>query len=58
MEAADDPMSETLKPETAEQVLDAVKWAAGSETPLAVLGRGSNQGFGRPAEAGLSHRRA
>ena len=45
-------MSETLKPKTAEQVLDAVKWAAGSETPLAVLGRGSKLGFGRPAEAG------
>ena len=44
-------MTETLRPKTAEQVLDAVKWAAGSETPLAVVGRGSKQGFGRPAEA-------
>ena len=44
-------MSETLKPETAEQVLDAVKWAAASESPLAVRGRGSKDAFGRPVEA-------
>ncbi len=45
-------MTETLRPETAEQVLDAVTWAVGSETPLAVLGQGSKQGFGRATEAG------
>ena len=45
-------MSETLKPETAEQVLDAVKWAAASESPLAVKGQGSKEGFGRAIEAG------
>ena len=45
-------MSETLKPETAEQVLDTVKWAAAGKTPLAVRGRGSKDGFGRPVEAG------
>jgi len=44
-------MSETLKPETAEQVLDAVKWAAASESPLAVKGQGSKEGFGRAIEA-------
>ena len=44
-------MSETLKPETAEQVLDAVKWAAAEETPLAVNGRGSKEAFGRAVEA-------
>lgn len=44
-------MSETLKPETAEQVLDAVKWAAASESPLAVKGQGSKEGFGRAVEA-------
>jgi glycolate oxidase FAD binding subunit len=44
-------MSETLKPETAGQVLDAVKWAAASESPLAVKGQGSKEGFGRAVEA-------
>lgn len=44
-------MSETLKPETAEQVLDAVKWAAASESLLAVKGQGSKEGFGRAVEA-------
>ncbi|MCH7936049.1 MAG: FAD-binding protein [Proteobacteria bacterium] len=44
-------MSETLKPETAEQVLDAVKWAAASESPLAVRGQGSKDAFGRAVEA-------
>ncbi len=45
-------MTETLKPETAEQVLDAVRWAAAGKIPLAVRGRGSKDGFGRPVEAG------
>ena len=44
-------MSETLKPETAKQVLDAVKWAAASESLLAVKGQGSKEGFGRAVEA-------
>ena len=44
-------MSETLKPETAEQVLDAVKWAAAGETPLAVKSQGSKEAFGRAVEA-------
>ena len=44
-------MSETLKPETAEEVLDAVKWAAASESPLAVKGQGSKEGIGRAVEA-------
>jgi glycolate oxidase FAD binding subunit len=43
-------MSETLKPETAEQVLDAVKWAAASKSQLAVKGQGSKEGFGRAVE--------
>jgi glycolate oxidase FAD binding subunit len=52
VETADGLMTETLKPETDEQVLDAVKWAASGKTPLAVRGRGSKDGFGRPVEAG------
>jgi glycolate oxidase FAD binding subunit len=45
-------MSETLKPENADQLLDAIKWAASHGTPLAVRGCGSKDGFGRPVEAG------
>jgi glycolate oxidase FAD binding subunit len=44
-------MSETLKPETADQVLDAVRWAADGETPLDIDGAGTKRGFGRPGEA-------
>jgi glycolate oxidase FAD binding subunit len=38
-----------LKPDTEEQVVEAIRDA---KTPLAVEGRGTKQGFGRPAEAG------
>jgi len=40
-------MTDTFKPETAEQVLSAIKWAAGERVPLAVRGKGSKDGFGR-----------
>ena len=50
MEVADGTMTETLKPETAEQVLDAIKWAAGEGIPLAVRGQGSKDGFGRAVD--------
>lgn len=45
-------MTETLKPDNAEQVLDAVKWAVSAATPLEVRGSGSKAGFGRPVQAG------
>lgn len=45
-------MTETLKPETADQVIDAVKWAAAEEAPLMVRGEGSKAAFGRAAETG------
>ncbi len=45
-------MTETLKPESAEQVADAVAWAAAEEEPLEVLGRASKRGLGRPVQAG------
>ena len=45
-------MTETLKPENADQVLDAVKWAVSEATPLDVWGSGSKSGFGRPVQAG------
>ncbi len=43
-------MTETLKPESADHVLDAVKWAAAEKAPLRVLGQGSKEGFGRAIE--------
>ncbi|HJO75689.1 MAG TPA: FAD-binding protein [Rhodospirillales bacterium] len=43
-------MTETLKPETAGQVLDAIKWAAADGVPLAVRGQGSKDGFGRAVD--------
>lgn len=45
-------MTETLKPDTADQVLDAVKWAVSEATPLDVRGTGTKAGFGRPVQAG------
>ncbi|PIW30802.1 MAG: glycolate oxidase subunit GlcE [Rhodospirillales bacterium CG15_BIG_FIL_POST_REV_8_21_14_020_66_15] len=45
-------MTETLKPENADQVLDAVKWAVSEATPLEVRGSGTKEGFGRPVQAG------
>ena len=45
-------MTETLKPQTAPQVLDAVKWAVSSKTPLAVRAGGSKDALGRPVQAG------
>jgi len=50
VEVADGTMTKTLKPETAEQVLDAIKWAAGEGMPLAVRGQGSKDGFGRAVD--------
>ena len=44
-------MSETLKPQSTEQVQEAVQWAAARETALEVLGGGSKRAFGRPMEA-------
>lgn len=41
----------TFTPTTATEVLDAVRWAAGEEQPLEILGHGSKRGIGRPAQA-------
>lgn len=41
-------MTETLKPETTEQVVEAIAWATGEETPVEILGTGTKRGFGRP----------
>ncbi|MBT4934348.1 MAG: glycolate oxidase subunit GlcE [Rhodospirillaceae bacterium] len=42
-------MGETYKPDTPEQVLDAVKWALAEEQTLDVFGHASKRNFGCPA---------
>ncbi len=42
----------TLKPETAAQAADAVRWALSAGEPLEILGSGSRRGLGRPVQAG------
>ena len=44
-------MPDVLKPSTAEQVLDAVRWAAADEVPLEIVGAGSKRALGRPFQA-------
>ncbi|MGB0669952.1 MAG: glycolate oxidase subunit GlcE [Rhodospirillales bacterium] len=41
-------MSETLRPETAEQAREAVAYALQEESPLEIRGEGSKRGFGAP----------
>ena len=43
-------MSESFKPETPEQVLEAVSWAVAEEKSLGVAGSGSKAALGRPTE--------
>ncbi len=45
-------MAETLKPETRDQVREAVRWAAANETPVELIGHGSKRALGRPGNAG------
>src|SRR3546814_4467791 len=40
-----------LAPERAEQVVEAVAWAAAEGAPLEVIGRGSKRALGRPVQA-------
>ncbi len=42
-------MSETFRPDDAEQVREIVAWAAAEERPLEIRGGGSKRGLGRPA---------
>lgn len=44
-------MTETLKPETDDQVIEIVRWALAGAVPLELAGRGSKRGFGRPVQA-------
>lgn len=43
-------MTDTLRPENAEQVREVVAWAAAEEKPLEVVGGGSKRGLGRPIQ--------
>jgi len=40
----------SFTPGSAQEVLNIVRWAAGEESPLEVLGHGSKRGIGRPAQ--------
>ena len=44
-------MAETLAPTTLDQTVDAVRWAAAEEAPLALVCGGSKAGLGRPVNA-------
>jgi glycolate oxidase FAD binding subunit len=44
-------MAEHFKPETPEQVKDAVAWAIAEEIPLEIIGGGSKRGLGRLSNA-------
>ncbi len=43
-------MTEILKVETEDQVLDTIKWAVAEKKPLDVRGAGSKSVLGRPTE--------
>lgn len=42
-------MTDIIRPQTSDDVLDAVKWAVEEDNALEILGAGSKQGWGRPA---------
>ncbi|MCW5699932.1 MAG: glycolate oxidase subunit GlcE [Rhodospirillales bacterium] len=44
-------MTESLRPETDNQVLDAIRWAAAENRPLEVIGSASKSALGRPSAA-------
>ncbi|MGJ3258447.1 MAG: glycolate oxidase subunit GlcE [Rhodospirillales bacterium] len=43
-------MPETFRPETEDQLLDAVKWAVLEKTPMEVIAGGTKRHFGRPMQ--------
>lgn len=47
-------MTTNFRPSTAEQLRDAVAWAAASETALEIVGQGSKRGLGRPMQTGAT----
>jgi len=44
-------MVDIIKPETDDQVLEAVKWAASNKAPLEIIGHGTKRGYGHPVVA-------
>ncbi len=44
-------MPQTFKPDSEEQLIEIVRWAAGEEAPLELIGHASKRGFGRPVDA-------
>ena len=44
-------MEATLKPQTAQDVEDTVRWAAAEDRPLEIVGMGSKRTLGRPVQA-------
>jgi len=44
-------MDATLKPRTADEIREAVAWAAAEEIPLEIIGTGSKRQLGRPVQA-------
>ncbi|MFD0916161.1 FAD-binding protein [Pseudahrensia aquimaris] len=42
--------STDLHPKTADDVLAAVKWAAGEETPIEIIGQGTKRALGKPTQ--------
>ena len=47
-------MSSVLKPETANQLKDAVEWAASEEKPLEIVSGGTKRNVGRPSQHELT----
>ena len=41
-------MADTFKPDTPDQVRDAVAWAVSEETPLEIVARATKRTVGRP----------
>jgi len=44
-------MADVMRPETAGQVVDAVRWAVSERAPLAIQGAGTKRACGRPVQA-------
>jgi glycolate oxidase FAD binding subunit len=44
-------MTETFRPETEAQLIDAISWANSEQLPLEVIGSGTKRGLGRPVQA-------
>lgn len=45
-------MPQIFKPESEDQLIEIVRWAAGEEEPLELIGHASKRGLGRPVDAG------